>query len=207
MARKLLLVATVVAILGASFAGSAQARRLSTLVAPTAVCANQADLFDSPAVQEQAMRCMTNFARQRSGLGKLGDAAGLDRSAADKNHDILRCDEFSHYACGRNFTYWMGRVGYLSAPCWRAGENIAWGTRDLATVRSIFVAWIHSPEHRANILGRYSQIGIALAVGRLHRAGEAHVWTQDFGSHCGAAPHRTHIASPQIGLRTAFRAR
>ena len=46
--------------------------------------------------------------------------------------------------------------GYLAARCWRAGENIAWGTGNYASVRSIFVAWLHSPEHRANLLGRYS---------------------------------------------------
>jgi uncharacterized protein YkwD len=207
MTRKLIVAISAVTLVAALFAGSAQARRLSALVAPTSVCANQTDLVDAPAVQEQAMRCMTNFARQKWGLRPLGNATGLDRSAADKNRDILRCDDFSHYACGRNFTYWMGRVGYLSARCWRAGENIAWGTSDMATVRSIFVAWIHSPDHRANILGRYSQIGIALEVGRLHHSDQAHVWTQDFGSHCGATPHRTHIAPAHIGLRTAFRAR
>jgi uncharacterized protein YkwD len=207
MARKLLLLATAVVVLTALFAGSAQARRLSALIAPTSVCKNQTDLSDSPAVQAQAMHCMTNGARQKFGLGRLGNATGLDRSAADKNHDIIGCDEFSHYACGRNFTYWMGRVGYLSARCWRAGENIAWGTGDLATVRSIFTAWIHSPEHRANILGRYSQIGIALKVGNLEGRRSTHVWTQDFGSHCGAASkHHHRQIVPHFGLRTAFRA-
>jgi uncharacterized protein YkwD len=207
MARKIALLIAVVALLTAFFVGSAQARRLSTLIAPPSVCANQNDRGDAPVVQERAMHCMTNYARKQMGLRPLGDASGLDRSAADKNHDIIRCDDFSHYACGRDFTYWMSRVGYLSARCWRAGENIAWGTGDLGTVRSIFVAWIHSPEHRANILGRYSQIGIALEVGRLHGSNKAAVWTQDFGSHCGATPHRTHIAPPHFGLRTAFRAR
>ncbi|MBN9621645.1 MAG: CAP domain-containing protein [Actinobacteria bacterium] len=208
MARKLALFTAAVALLAAVFAGSAQARSLRALIAPTSVCADQTDLGDSPAVQEEAMHCMTNYARHKSGLHPLGDASGLDRSAADKNRDILRCDEFSHYACGRDFTYWMGRVGYLSAACWRAGENIAWGTGDMGTVRSIFIAWIHSPEHRANILGRYSQIGIALEVGRLQSADGAHVWTQDFGSHCGApTKQRHHIEAPHFGLRTAFRAR
>jgi uncharacterized protein YkwD len=208
MARKLLLAVSAVALIAALLAGQAQARRLSTLVAPTSVCPNQTDLGDSPAVQEQAMRCMTNFARQKDGLGKLGNATGLDRSAAEKNHDIVRCDDFSHYACGRNFTYWMQRSGYLAARCWRAGENIAWGTSDFATVRSIFTAWVHSPEHLANILGRYSQIGIALEVGRLHHSDQAHIWTQDFGSHCGTAPkrQRPHIVTPHFGLRSAFRA-
>jgi uncharacterized protein YkwD len=204
MTRKLLLAITALIVLAAVVAGPAQARRLSTLIAPTSVCANQTDLGDSPAVQEQAMRCMTNFAREKAGLGTFGNAAGLDRSAADKNHDIIRCDDFSHYACGRNFTFWMQRSGYLATSCWRAGENIAWGTDEMATVRSIFTAWVHSPEHLANILGRYSQIGISLEVGRLDHSGQAHVWTQDFGSHCGAPSRHRHIPTFHFGLRTAY---
>jgi uncharacterized protein YkwD len=204
MTRKVMLALSALALFSALVAGSAQARSLRALVAPISVCANQDDLGDTAAVQERAMHCMTNYARQQRGLGKLGDTSGLDNSAADKNRDILRCDEFSHQACGRDFTFWMSRVGYLSARCWRAGENIAWGTGDLATVRSIFVAWIHSSEHRANILGPYSQVGISLKVGHLHHARQAHVWTQDFGSHCGAPRH--HITSPRFGLRTAYRA-
>jgi uncharacterized protein YkwD len=184
MPRKLLLLLTSVAILGASFASTAQARSLSALIAPTSVCANQQKRLDPAPMQVQAMRCMTNFARRHSGLRPLGNLAGLDGSAADKNHDILRCDDFSHYACGRKFPYWIQRSGYLAAPCWRAGENIAWGTSDAATVRSIFKALVHSPEHLANILGRYSRMGIALKIGHLNRSGKAHVWTQDFGSHC-----------------------
>jgi uncharacterized protein YkwD len=206
--RKLILALAAVALFAALLAGPAQARRLSTLVAPTSACPNQTDLGDSTAVQEQAMRCMTNFARAHDGLGQFGNATSLDHSAIRKTDDILRCDSFSHYACGRRFTYWMQRSGYLSASCWRAGENIAWGTESDGTVRSIFVAWLHSPEHRANLLGRYSQIGIALSVGTLEGHRDAHVWTQDFGSHCGAPSGPSHhIAPPHFGLRTAFRAR
>jgi uncharacterized protein YkwD len=208
MTRKLIVAISALAVVGALFAGSAQARRLSVLVAPTSICPNQTDLGDSPAVQEQAMRCMTDFARQKSGLGRLGNATDLDRSAIRKTDDIIRCDSFSHYACGRQFTYWMQRSGYLAARCWRAGENIAWGTGSYGDVRSIFVAWLHSPDHRANLLGPYSMIGIALSVGNLEGHRGAHVWTQDFGSHCGAATeHIPHLVAPHIGLRTAFRAR
>jgi uncharacterized protein YkwD len=150
-------------------------------------------------------------ARDHDGLGTLADADDLARSAGKKSGDIIRCDSFSHEACGRQFTFWMQRSGYLAARCWRAGENIAWGTGSYASVRSIFVAWLHSPEHRANLLGRYSSIGISLRVGNLEGHRGAHVWTQDFGSHCGATPsrhHRTpHIKVPHIGLRTSFRAR
>jgi uncharacterized protein YkwD len=208
MTRKLIAALFAAALIVAVIAAPAQARRLSALVAPTSVCPNQTDLGDSPAVQEQAMRCMTNFARSHDGLGQFGNAATLDQSATRKNTDIIRCDSFSHYACGRDFTYWMQRSGYLASRCWRAGENIAWGSGSAGTVRSIFVAWLHSPEHRANILGRFSQIGIALSVGNLEGHSDAHVWTQDFGSHCGApSRHPAHAPKPHFGLRTAFRAR
>jgi uncharacterized protein YkwD len=207
MTRKLIVAVSALALVAALFAGSAQARRLSSLVAPPSTCPDQNDLGDSPAVQEQAMRCMTNFARAHDGLGEFGNVASLDRSAVRKNSDILRCDSFSHYACGRHFTYWMQRSGYLAARCWRAGENIAWGTGRSGTVRSIFVAWLHSPEHRANMLGHFSQLGIALTVGSLEGHREAHVWTQDFGSHCGAPSRPSHqIAPPHLAVRTAFRA-
>jgi uncharacterized protein YkwD len=206
MTRKLIVALTAFALVGALLAGTAQARRLSALVAPTSVCPHQTDLSQPTGVQEQAMHCMTNFARQKSGLSDLGNAASLDHSAVRKTDDVIRCDAFSHYACGRQFTYWMQRSGYLAASCWRAGENLAWGTGDLGSVRQIFVAWLHSPEHRANLLGRYSQIGVALSVGNLEGHSGAHVWTQEFGSHCGAAPKRDHILKPHFGLRTAFRA-
>jgi len=130
------------------------------------------------------MLCMTNFARRQVGAAELEGVESLDRSASHKSRDILRCDSFSHEACGREFTYWMRRVGYFTSSCWSAGENIAWGTGEYGTVRSIFVAWIHSPGHRENILGDFRQIGIGLQAGTLEGHGDARVWTQDFGSLC-----------------------
>jgi uncharacterized protein YkwD len=197
--RRIAILLSLSALCAALLPAAARAMDLQRLIAPTDVCAGETDQGASVSEQEQAMRCMTNFARERTGLSRVGDAAELDRSAADKSGDILRCDSFSHEACGRQFTYWMGRVGYLRARCWRAGENIAWGSGDLGSVRSIFRAWIHSPEHRANILGRYEQIGIGLAVGRLDGYAGAYVWTQHFGSHCGAARPHSGIARLAAG--------
>jgi uncharacterized protein YkwD len=201
VARRVALLLSLSALLVALLAASAQARDLERLIAPTTVCAGQTDESAGIEEQEQAMHCMTNFARERAGMAPLGDAPDLDRSAADKASDILRCNSFSHEACGRQFTYWMGRVGYLRARCWRAGENIAWGTGTYGDVRSIFSAWIHSPEHLANILGSYSQIGIGLDVGRLGSHAGAHVWIQHFGSHCGVAPRHRGIARLAAGRR------
>lgn len=184
MGSRAAIVVALVAFVSLVIVAPAGAMDLERLMAPPSVCANQSEI-DAPAgVQEEAMRCMTDFARGHMGMAGLVDSADLDRSAVEKSGDILRCDSFSHYACGREFTYWMQRVGYIPAQCWRAGENIAWGTGDDGTVRAIFRAWIHSSEHRENILGPYSQIGIGLRVGSLDGHAGAHVWTQHFGSHC-----------------------
>jgi uncharacterized protein YkwD len=192
-------------LVAVALAPAASALDLERLIAPTSVCADQTDPGEPAAVQEQAMRCMTDFARGQASLGSLADLDELDRSAGAKSDDILRCDSFSHEACGRAFTYWMERVGYIPARCWRAGENIAWGTGSLGSVRSIFRTWIHSPEHRENILGPYGQIGVGLEVGRLVGRNDVHVWTQHFGSHCGD-PLRS--AAPRLArLALAHRAR
>jgi uncharacterized protein YkwD len=134
------------------------------------------------------MLCMTNFARAQSGEVELEATAALAESARDKSRDIFECDSFSHYACGREFTYWMRATGYLSAQCWKVGENLAFGNGEYGSVRSIFRAWMRSPEHRANILGEFSQVGIDLQTGTLSGSERTSVWTQHFGSHCEEQP-------------------
>lgn len=182
--RRIVAVVAALALLAATTASSATARPLGALIAPSSACPEQTALGASVATQVQAMRCMTNYARERSGLAPLGDARALDRAATAKSADILRCDDFSHEACGREWTHWMAHFGYLGGGCWSAGENIAWGDGRMATVRSIFTSWVHSPPHLENILGDFAEIGIGMKVGALDGVPGAHVWTQDFGSHC-----------------------
>lgn len=176
--------AAMIATVSVVSASPAGAIDLGRLIAPASACPGTGDAQAPATEQEHQMLCMTNYARGFVGRPRLEDVTTLDRSAELKSGDILRCDSFSHEACGRPFTYWMERVGYTSAPCWRVGENIAWGTGSLSTVRSIFSAWIHSPGHRENILGRFRQIGVGLRVGGLDGYGAAHVWTQEFGLRC-----------------------
>jgi uncharacterized protein YkwD len=151
------------------------------LIAPASACPDQTDPGAPAGQQLRAMRCLTNFARHGHGLAPLAGAAVLDRAAGRKSADILRCDSFSHEACGRPFTYWMEQFGYDGCS---EGENIAWGNGQLGSVRGIFRAWMRSAGHRENILGPYEEIGIGLRVGRLEGSAGAHVWTQDFGSPC-----------------------
>jgi uncharacterized protein YkwD len=177
--------AASVGIQGASVAASPPPEAVGgSLIAPASVCPNQTSLATPAASQEQAMRCMTDFARREAGLNELSADAALDQSALDKSEDILRCDSFSHYACGREFTYWMRQTGYMSTPCWHVGENLAWGSGEYGTVRSIFRAWMASPEHRSNLLGKYDEVGVSVKVGTLEGIEGTRVWTEHFGSRC-----------------------
>ncbi len=130
------------------------------------------------------MRCLINFARKRQGLGRFRPSKKLDVSAGRKSSDIKRCGSFDHYACGRDFTFWMRRVGYASR-CWTAAENIAWGQGSRGNVRSIFKAWLRSPGHRANMFSRaYNNVGVGLRKGRFQGANGAMIWTTHFGKRC-----------------------
>jgi uncharacterized protein YkwD len=151
-------------------------------VAPESVCSNQTTPGLSAEQQAAVVLCMTNYARGMNGLAPLKPSAQLGRAASQKSIDIIGCDEFSHYACGRSFYFWAQKFGYMKG-CWKVAENIAWGTGTYATVRSIMTRWLESTEHHENILGPYKEIGIGLRVGQLEGYSGAAVWTQTFGSH------------------------
>jgi uncharacterized protein YkwD len=130
------------------------------------------------------MICLTNYARKMSGLPAYRPSGGLERSASSKAIDILRCDAFSHTACGRPFSWWIEK-SYVNGQCWRAGENLAWGNGSLGGSHEIFKALVQSPHHRAAILSReYREIGIGFRGGELRRWPNANVWVQHFGRRC-----------------------
>lgn len=142
--------------------------------------------LDAPvAAQENNMLCLIEEARERYGLPPLASSTPLRQSAVEKGGDLLRCNEFSHTACGREFSFWIHSSGYMSAECWRVGENLAWGVDEQGTVAAIFRAWMRSATHRENILGDFEETGIDLRVGELGGLTGVHIWTQHFGSHCG----------------------
>jgi len=144
-----------------------------------AACPGQNDAEAAATVQERAVLCLVNQARTSRGLAALASSPSLAKAAARKSGDILRCDEFSHEACGRDFTYWFDQVGYHGC---REGENIAYASGTYATPRTIFKLWMGSSGHRENILGDYGDVGIGMRVGTLGNVRDAHVWTQEFGS-------------------------
>jgi uncharacterized protein YkwD len=159
------------------------------VVAPPAACPGSTRLDLPSAELEQSMLCMTDFGRQASGLTSLTPVPSLTESARLKTRDELRCREFSHNACGREFTYWMEQTGYLSRDCWRVGEVLAWGQESLGTPRSIFIAWMRSPTHREIIFGDYAEIGADVQVGYFEGEARTRVWTMHLGAAgCPAPP-------------------
>jgi len=133
-----------------------------------------------------ATRCLLNKKRRQHGLRRLRGNGRLHRAAERHGADMARFDYFSHTSrSGASFLDRIRRAGYLrSVRSWSVGENIAWGTGNLSTPRSIVRAWVHSPGHRANILSRrFREIGIGISFGAPVRASArpAATYTTDFG--------------------------
>jgi uncharacterized protein YkwD len=164
--------------LAAAMALAAASPAAGGALAARAGCPGQGNANAPSAAQEKTMLCLVNHARQARGLAPLQGPRSLTQAADRKSGDVIRCDEFSHEACGREFTYWMSHFGYNGC---LEGENLAWGSGRYATPRSIFQMWMHSQGHRENILGPYEDTGLGLRVGTLEGYGGAHVWTEEFG--------------------------
>jgi uncharacterized protein YkwD len=174
----------VVAFLGLTAPASA-AGSWDRLLAPQGRCGAQTDRSATARAQERAMRCMVNFARRAHGRRALRVRAGrLTDAAHRKAADILRCGDFSHTACGRAFTFHMRRTAYATG-CYGAGENIAWGSGPLGTVRAIMRSWLYSGGHRANLLApRFRHHGVALRTGTMSGTRGAAVWVHQLGYRC-----------------------
>jgi uncharacterized protein YkwD len=116
----------------------------------------------------EATLCLLNGERADRGLTTLRPNDRLQHAALSHGNDMVDHRYFAHE--GRNGSQPAERIraaGYLSAPGrWRIGENLAWGTGELATPQAIMSAWMHSPGHRANILQpAYREIGFGVLAG------------------------------------------
>lgn len=177
----LAIAASLLAVFALSAAIGGSPAEAKGLVAPTKVCPNESGLKNRGKARK-SMICLTNYARHRKGLKRYKVRSNLNGSATHKARDILRCDDFSHEACGRPFIYWIKASGYTRDVAWSAGENIAWGNGGQGSSRAIFRAWMKSPGHRRAILSRdYRDFGVGLRVGKLSGIPGARIWVQHFG--------------------------
>jgi uncharacterized protein YkwD len=151
-------------------------------------CANvglepSADNLD--AVQA-AVLCLHNRDRAAAGLPALKENTKLRKAAVGHSDDMVSRRYFSHYEPEGNGTAdRLKRAGYVRpGDGYSVGENIAWGTANLATPAEIHAAWMKSAEHRANILRRtYKEIGIGIVLGNpsVSPADAGATYTADFG--------------------------
>ena len=115
-----------------------------------------------------------NRVRAEHHLGPLRFDTHLQRAARAHSREMLGNGVFEHGAFGSRMLQFdvTGRL---------AGENLAWGTGVRGTPQGIVVAWLNSPEHRANLLRpTFSRVGIANLVGTFQGHSSAHVVTADF---------------------------
>lgn len=124
-----------------------------------------------------------NATRAQNHLGGLHASSALMRSAQLKAGAIVRCNSFSHTPCGTAFTRTFQQAGYFRART-RVGENLYWGTGSLGTPANAVNAWLHSPPHRANLLGSWRDAGVAI-VHEPSLFGYHDVWVfvLEFGRH------------------------
>jgi uncharacterized protein YkwD len=145
----------------------------SDFLAPPSACPHQNDSNLPVEVQEAAMACLVNRARDEADLVPLSRDPRLMDSAAQKARDVVTCGEFSHTACHLPFAERIVDADYAFR---RVGENLGYGTGGAGSPRSIMADWLASPAHRANILTpAFREQGVGLVD-----VGGAQVWVGHF---------------------------
>jgi len=156
----------------------------ATASAATCAGANSSPASLGEAGVQQATLCLLNQQRAAHGLGALSADHRLAKAALGHSKDMVAHRYFAHESrSGAPFTSRIARTGWTrSRRSYILGENIGWGTGDLATPHAMVRAWMHSAPHRANILERrYHVIGIGVAFGVPVAGSGGATYSTDFG--------------------------
>ena len=141
--------------------------------APASASAGCANKYAHPsevsnATVKRATLCLLNKQRKAHGRRALKSNRRLARAARKHARDMVERKYFSHTSPGGvSFVDRIMRQDYVNpGEGWTLGENLAWGSYQLATPKSIVRSWMHSPGHRANILNsKFREIGIGVVTG------------------------------------------
>jgi uncharacterized protein YkwD len=115
-----------------------------------------------------ATLCLMNSERTARGLGRLQAEPLLNRVATSYARQMVRGQFFDHTSpSGSTMLARIRSTSYLrDVTSWSVGENLAWGSGDLATPRAMVRAWMQSADHRANLLDRhFADVGIGVVAG------------------------------------------
>ena len=132
----------------------------------------------------EAVLCLHNEVRADRSLPPLRENARLRRAAAGHSADMVDKGYFSHTARGgETFVDRILDAGYARRfDGWQLGENLAWGTGELATPAGVVAAWMDSPGHRHTMLRRaYRDIGLGIRLGVPYDGSVGATFTADFG--------------------------
>jgi uncharacterized protein YkwD len=142
-------------------------------VAGAAPCGRAADLEPAaPGASLRAARvaalCLLNAERARYGEQRLRFNGRLALAGVRHARDMVSKRYFAHSTpAGESFIQRIFNASYVPPGShWHVAENLGWGAAAQSTPRWIVTKWMHSPEHRHNILdGRLRDIGIAIVLG------------------------------------------
>ena len=153
--RHLFLPAAVAALVALAAPGAASAK----VCHHTKADPNDISLGDA----KDATLCLLNDIRRDHGLRKFRENPRLSLASQRHTNSMTARNFFEH----GDFVGRIRSANYLrGARGWTVGENIAWGSWDYATPKSIVRGWMHSSGHRHNILNRrFREIGIGVARG------------------------------------------
>lgn len=119
---------------------------------PSQVLGASTDLSATALLQQ------TNIHRAQAKEQALTLNTRLTQAAQAKADDMVARNYWSHATPdGRQPWNFVSQAGYQY---YQVGENLAYG---FSGSRETVVAWLNSPEHRANLLGNYQEVGFGIA--------------------------------------------
>jgi uncharacterized protein YkwD len=148
---------------------------------------------------EDATLCLINVERTSRGLGALTKNDVLLAVALQHSHDMVDNQFFSHdSSSGDDFGGRIIRFRYAPNNVrWEAGENLAWGTLSLSTPAGIVDSWMHSPDHRDNILNPdFKELGVGIVTSTPEGDANGATYTADFGVKGGHVPRAASKPRP-----------
>jgi uncharacterized protein YkwD len=157
-------------VAGVKASGATGLARASTIAKVLATPCQYTELMPEPGNLElirASVLCLINRERAENGETPLQLSGQLEQAAEAHSREMVSEDYFQHVSpTGKTPVDRIRTTGYIPGPevGFVIGENLAWGTLDLATPQAIVEAWLASPKHLANILeAQYHDTGIGVA--------------------------------------------